>query len=100
MTNLTIFNGDNSQTIELTGVTDSTGTPITTATITGSLERSGTVLTGGNITFTASATAGDYTAILDSFDAPAGGARLTINGSANGAVFSTSTFVTIADRCI
>jgi hypothetical protein len=99
--NLTIFNGDNSQQITLTGLTDNNAQLVSAATVTGILYRNGAAIEGGGLTFTpVTGQAGNYVADLDGFDAPDGRAVLIITGENNGASFKLTEFVTIADRSL
>jgi hypothetical protein len=101
MINLTIYNDDNSQEIVLSGLVDTTGTPVTAATITGSLTRSGVALAGGSLAFAAvGGTPGSYLALLNGFDAPPGRANLDITGSKGTVTFNLSISVTIAERSL
>jgi hypothetical protein len=101
MSNLTIYNGPNSQQVTLSGLKDSGGTLISTATITGTLTRSGVALTGGTLTFAAvGGTPGSYNANLNGFNSPDGRAELVLTGSNLGNTFKFTVFVTIASRSL
>jgi hypothetical protein len=101
MTNLTIYNGANSQEVTLNGLVDATGTAVSAATITALLTRAGSTLAGSSMTFApVSDAAGNYAAPLNGFDAPAGKASLVVTGSNLGITFNFSIFVTIASRSL
>lgn len=100
MTNLTVFNGGNSQEIALSGLVDAFGGAVSTATITATLTRSGTTLPNSTMSFTPDTTPGDYKATLDSFDATPGAALMEVTGSHDGSAFSFSVFVTVAKRSL
>jgi hypothetical protein len=100
MTNLIIYNGENSQDIVLTGLLDNTGNPVSAATITATLSRAGITLAGSSMTFSADETPGSYTGQLNGFDAPPGIADLLLTGSNSGVTFNFKIFVNIAIRSL
>ncbi len=99
MTNLTIYNGANSQQIALSGLADQSGNPVASATITATLSRAGVVLPGSTMTFApVSGTPGNYTAMLSGFDVAPGSVQMLVSGTNSGSTFNVSVFVTIASR--
>jgi hypothetical protein len=99
ITNLTIFNGNNTQEITLVGLTDQNGNLISTASITATLAKRGVLMTGSSLTFSpVSGTPGSYVANLVNFDGPIGPAELVVVGSNDGVAINLQVFVTIATR--
>ena len=100
MTNLTVYNGSNTQQIALNGLVDQYGVAVAGATITASLYRTGSKLTGSDMTFGATSTPGNYTAVLSGFDAPTGSAEMRVSGVNGGSTFNFQVFVTVATRTL
>ena len=101
MSNLSIYNQDNSQEITLIGLVDITGARVSAPSITGAVQRKGATLTGGTITFSpVSGTPGNYTGMLEAFDAVPGGASLVITGTNGGDTFKFTLYATIEQRSL
>ena len=99
ITNLTIFNGNNTQEITLVGLTDQNGNLISTAAVTGTLTKRGVTMPGSSLSFApVSGTPGSYVATLVGFDGPIGPAELVVTGSNDGVDINLQVFVTIVTR--
>jgi hypothetical protein len=98
MAQVVIYNQNNTQTIYIVGLTDSTGAYVSGATLSGTLVQDGNTI--ATLTFSPTLVAGNYSAPLVGFNAPVGNAILNITGTNAGATINFSTIVAILNRTI
>jgi hypothetical protein len=93
---------NNDQLLTLTGVVDTTGTPIVGATISSVLlDSKGSVITGTSVTYTdVAGQAGSYSGVLSNLSASPGTGTLQITGTKGAVHFGANVAVVIAARVL